>query len=167
MKEESGRSLIEIMGVLSIGVIMVVAAYNMYKSIEQRQKRLIATEELGDVVKNAKLLYEFSDYGRISIEKLIEDGGLTNAKTPIGQSWEIQPCNKGDGFQIKIYGLTKSECKYFKTKKPQWADSITGTTNCSGAQNNLFFEINCKPQLPTLPSHEEVTFQSQSNKEEN
>jgi hypothetical protein len=49
MKEQSGRSLIEIVGVLAIGVIMIASAYNMYRSIDQRQKRMIAYEDVKEI----------------------------------------------------------------------------------------------------------------------
>ena len=56
MREESGRSLIEIIGVLAIGAIMVSAAFSMYKTSNQRQKRLIATETMRDIVTKTKTL---------------------------------------------------------------------------------------------------------------
>ena len=37
MREESGRSLIEIIGVLAIGAIMVSATYSMYHTTNQKQ----------------------------------------------------------------------------------------------------------------------------------
>ena len=61
MKEQSGRSLIEIIGVLAIGTIMIVAAYRVYNTIDQRQKRMIASDTLEDVAKKTKLLYGMAE----------------------------------------------------------------------------------------------------------
>ena len=42
MKQESGRSLIEIIGVLAIGTIISVAAVKMYGQIRASQTRSLA-----------------------------------------------------------------------------------------------------------------------------
>ena len=52
MKQESGRSLIEIVGVLAIGAIMSVAVVRMYGQIHASQTRNIVSGELEQLVKN-------------------------------------------------------------------------------------------------------------------
>ena len=54
MREQSGRSLIEIIGVLAIGAIMVSATYSIYHSTNEKQKRFVASETLKDIAKNTK-----------------------------------------------------------------------------------------------------------------
>ena len=144
MREESGRSLLEIIGVLSVGVIMTVAAYSMYKSIEQRQKNLIASEDIADIVKKAKLLYEYSGYHDISIEKLIEDGALSDARPPIGNSWSIEPKNNDTCFSIQFKNVPQSKCKYMKLKKINGVKGVRGQCSQSNSgQNSLIFLIDC------------------------
>ena len=92
MKEESGRSLIEIVGVLAIGVIMIAAAYNMYKTIDQRQKRMVAYEDVKEVARKTKILYEYSGYDNVSINKLVSAEALSSNKAPIG-SWSLESYN--------------------------------------------------------------------------
>ena len=41
MREQSGRSLIEIIGVLTIGAIMLSATYSMYHSTNEKQKQYL------------------------------------------------------------------------------------------------------------------------------
>ena len=41
MREQSGRSLIEIIGVLAIGAIMISGTYAIYNSTNQKQKSLL------------------------------------------------------------------------------------------------------------------------------
>lgn len=135
MKEQSGRSLIEIVGVLAIGVIMIAAAYNMYKSIDQRQKRLIAYEEIADVAKKTKILYEFSGYRDATIENLVAKGAISNKRSPIGTDWRISSGATDDEFVINIRGLSHGECSYFVLKKSDWAYKVT-PTECAKNDNN-------------------------------
>ena len=125
MREESGRSLIEIIGVLAIGAIMVSAAFSMYKTSNQRQKRLIATETMRDIVTKTKTLLEYSGYQPVSVDFLIEAGALTNNKQPIGtKDWSVTSSVDGSEFSINLTGLSFDDCAYFTTKKFDWSHRI-------------------------------------------
>ena len=122
MREESGRSLIEIIGVLAIGVTMLVAAYGMYKTIDQRQKRLIAYEAVQDVAKKTRILYAFSGYSSVSVANLQSDQAIESTQTPIGTSWSIGPNDDNNAqFKIRLEGLDYADCEYFRIKKADWA----------------------------------------------
>jgi len=133
MREESGRSLIEILGVLAIGATMLAAAYSMYKTIDNRQKRLITFETIADIAKKTKILYEYSGYTGVTVGKLITDGAIESAKLPIG-TLEIDP--KPYTFTIIVSGLTKDECEYFKIKKADWAAKIKPNNDDNGTCTN-------------------------------
>ncbi len=136
MKEQSGRSMIEIIGVLAIGVIMIAAAYNMYKSIDNRQKRLIASETIADVAKKTKILYEFSGYTNASINDLVAKGAMSDSATPIGSGWSINSESDGTEFSIRVTGLSYDECKYFSMKKADWAYVVKAGTSNSCTKNS-------------------------------
>ena len=136
MRQESGRSMLEIVGVLAIGVIMIASAYNMYKSIDQRQKRLVASETIEDVAKKTKILYEFSGYTGVSITKLVNKGAISDARPPIGSSWKLESVADGEKFQIVLNGLTYDECEYFLIKKADWAESIALSTGKDCIETN-------------------------------
>ena len=121
MKEESGRSLVEIIGVLAIGAIMIASAYSIYQSINNRQTRLIASETLKDVAAKTKTLYEFSGYGNVNLSQLQTDGVLTNTNPPIGGAWEIKTTSGGTAFTITLKQLSYDDCEYFAVKKSDWA----------------------------------------------
>ena len=126
MREQSGRSLIEMIGVLAIGAIMVSATFAMYRSIDGRQKRLIASETLHDIATKTKTLLEYSGYAPVSVDFLIESGALKNGRAPAGSAgWSITPSIDGSEFSINLVGLTFDECAYFTTKKFDWATHIT------------------------------------------
>ena len=126
MKEQSGRSLIEMIGVLAIGAIMVSAVFAMYHSIDGRQKRLIASETLHDIVQKTQTLLKYSGYTPVSVNFLIESGAIKNDKAPMGSDgWSVTPSIDGSEFSINLVGLTFDECAYFTTKKFDWATHIT------------------------------------------
>ena len=126
MREESGRSLIEIIGVLAIGAIMVSATYSMYHTTNQKQKRLIASEELKDIAQKTKTLLEYSGYMPVSVDYLIEAGVLKNDKAPAGGSnWSVTSNFDGTEFSINLTKLSFDECAYFTTKKFDWTTHIS------------------------------------------
>ncbi len=129
MNQQSGRSLIEILGVLTIGAVMIAAAVSLYTSINQRQQRVVALETMKDIANQTKTLMKYSgSYEGVSIEYLIEAGVLKNAKAPIGSDkWRIKPTEKG--FVIQLFNLTYDDCAFFATKNIEWASSIVINNN--------------------------------------
>lgn len=126
MREQSGRSLIEIIGVLAIGAIMISGTYAIYNTTNQKQKRLIASETLKDIATKTKTLLEYSGYQNVSIDFLIESGAINSNKSPAGnQDWSITSNVDGTEFSINLNGLSFDECAYFTTKKMDWTTHIS------------------------------------------
>jgi hypothetical protein len=122
MKYESGRSLIEIIGVLAITGVMTASALGIYNSIRHNQKNTIAAAELREVVKNTKLLMEMrGDYTGVSVDYLVKAGALASDKAPIGKSWSINVGIDVTSFSIDLRGLSRGECEFFATALPNWA----------------------------------------------
>lgn len=127
MKQESGASLIEIIGVLAIAGLMGGAAIAMYNVIRNNQVRKIASVELEQIAKDTNLLMGMrGDYNGVSVEYLVSAGALDNTNAPIGgNDWSITSINDGAGFSINLTQLSQGECEYFTTTMPKWATSIT------------------------------------------
>jgi len=126
MRDQSGRSLIEIIGVLAIGAVMLSGTYAIYNSTNQKQKRLIASENLKEIVTKTKTLLEYSGYQNVSKDFLIEAGALQNDKAPAGdQDWSITSNVDGTEFAVNLTGLSFDECAYFTTKKFDWIEHIS------------------------------------------
>ena len=126
MREQSGRSLIEIIGVLAIGAVMVSGTYAIYNSTNAKQKRLIASSELENIATKTKTLLEYTGYTPVSVDFLIESGALSNDKAPAGnQDWSITSNVDGTEFSINLSGLSFDECAYFTTKKFDWTTHIS------------------------------------------
>ena len=145
MKQESGRSLIEIIGVLAIGAIMVVAAFKMYGQIRATQIRTIASTELEQLAKNVKLLVGAREsYAGLSVDYLVKAGALKSTHAPIGNDdWSVSPSFDEKSFSINLLGLTADECAYFSVKKQQWATAVlingyepNGASSCFSTSTN-------------------------------
>lgn len=125
MREEQGRSLIEIIGVLAIGAIMMSATYAIYHSTNEKQKRLIASEELKDIATKTKTLLEYSGYTPVSVDYLIEAGVINDDRAPAGgKRWSVTSNFDGTEFSINLVELSYEECAYFTTKKFNWVTHI-------------------------------------------
>lgn len=125
MTEESGRSLIEIVGVMAVGAIMTVSAIGVYNMIRNNQIRTIASAELKQVAENTKLLLGArGDYAGISVDYLIKAGALSSDRAPIGTGWSVDASIDGSAFSITLTGLNTGECDYFITAAPTWATRV-------------------------------------------
>ncbi len=136
MRTESGRSLIEIIGVLAVAAIMTAGAIGMYKTMRDRSMRTIATAELDQVAKNVRLMMApRGDYSGVSVDYLVKAGALRNDRAPIGgDDWSITASDDGTMFSINLTGLSYGDCAYFTTAIPTWASGlrVNGYSNADG-----------------------------------
>lgn len=146
MKQEYGRSLIEIIAVMAIGAVMTAATIAMYRTIRTTQIRTIATAEIEQIVKNVKLLTGArGTYEGVSVDYLIKSGAIKSDAAPLGgDNWSITPSFDGTSFSINLNSLTSGECAYFSTKQPTWANEILingheldGTSHCFSTNTNM------------------------------
>ena len=148
MKTESGRSLIEMIGVIAITGFMTASAIWLYNSIRYNQNNTIAAATLREVAKNANILMGMrGDYTGISVEYLVKAGAITKDVAPIGKTWSVDVGVDTATFEIKLYGLSHGECEFFASVPPAWAESMivngvpsTEYTHCiSALENNITF----------------------------
>ena len=146
MNQESGRSLIEIIGIMAIGAIMSVAAIGMYNQIRSTQMRTLASNEMEQIAHKVKLLTGArGSYDGVSVDYLVKAGALKSTKAPIGgDGWSVTPSFDGQSFSINLVDLSDGECAYFAAKKQQWATTIlingyepnADGTNCFSTNTN-------------------------------
>lgn len=150
MINESGRSLVEMTGVLAITGIMTASAIMLYNTIRTNQIRTFATNQLQETAKNVKILLENrNDYTGVSVDYLIKAGALKDSKAPIGTDWTITASIDKESFSINLFNVSKSDCNYFSVAVPKWAEdmtingiTLTDNDNCySGATNNISFIV--------------------------
>ena len=127
MKNELGRSLIEIVGVIAIGAVMTAAAIGMFRTMRDNHVRNIASSQLKQIASDVKILMEpRGDYNGISVDYLIKTGALRSDKAPLGgDDWSVVSSADGLSFSISLTELTQGECAYFLTAMPTWASRVT------------------------------------------
>ena len=146
MTQESGRSLIEVIGVLAITAVMAVGAITMYGAMRARTTRAIASADMEQIVKNVRLLMQpRGDYTGVSVNYLVKSGALRNTHAPIGgDDWSVTASNDGQLFAINLTGLSNGDCAYFTTAVPTWATAVRvngsiddAGDHCLSSGNNL------------------------------
>ncbi len=123
MNQESGRSMIEMLGVLAIMGVITVGAIGMISTAMRTQKRNSVNDDVIQMVTGVRqLLGEYDDFSHINNATIFGAIGMSN-KNPYGGSYElnVNPANSHQ-FIVSVTGLSEGDCKYFVTKA--WSDSI-------------------------------------------
>lgn len=123
MRQESGRSMIEMLGVLAIMGVITVGAIEMIQLAMNTQKRNTVNEEVLQIVTQVRNLHgEYDDFSNINGSTIFSAMGMSN-KNPYGGLYEVSvdPANARQ-FIVSITGLKKSDCETFLTKA--WSDSV-------------------------------------------
>ncbi|MDR3208702.1 MAG: hypothetical protein LBT45_02520 [Rickettsiales bacterium] len=121
-RQESGRSMIEMLGVLMIMGVITVAAVQMISAAMRSSKRTTVQDEVAQITTGVRqLLGEYDDFSGIDSNTIFAAIGISS-KNPYGGKYELQtnPADKRQ-FVVSIAGLGGSDCEYFKTKA--WPDS--------------------------------------------
>jgi type II secretory pathway pseudopilin PulG len=130
MRQESGRSMIEMLGVLAIMGIITVGAISMISYAMRMQKQSSVNDEVYQIVLGVRqLLGEYDDFTKIDNSTIFTALAMSN-KNPYGGNYtvSVNPANTRQ-FIVSIDGLSDSECKALVTKG--WTDSVSGAIgNC-------------------------------------
>lgn len=138
MRQESGRSMIEMIGVLAIMGIITAGAFALISTALHTQKRSRVTDDVTTIVSGVRnLLGEYDDFSNIDNSTIFGAIAVSN-KNPYGGTYElsVNPSNARQ-FVVKINGLSKSDCEGLITKA--WSDSygyIQSGGRESGASGN-------------------------------
>jgi len=127
MKQESGRSLIEMLGVLAIAGVMMAGAVLMYDIVRTRQVRMVAVEDMKAIANNAKLLFSVRrDYSGISVDYLVKAGAMKTEKSPLpGADFSVMAEPGVREFIMVFNGIDFKTCSWLATVKLDWADRIS------------------------------------------
>ena len=150
MKQESGRSMIEMLGVLAIMGIITVGAFSLLRLAMNSQKKSQVTEDVVTIVTQVRqLLGGYDDFSNIDSSMIFGAIGVSN-KNPYGGAYtvSVNPSNARE-FIVGIDGLPMADCEYLVTKA--WTDSVgyiasnhteSGATgNCKNAGTNNSVQI--------------------------
>lgn len=126
LRQQSGRSMIEMLGYLALAGVVAVGAVALYQSVRARTARTTAVSELSEMAANAKLLFRGrGDYSTISVDYLVKAGALRSSDSPINNSeMTFESQDLGKSFAIVLSGLNFGDCAYFATAKLDWAAAV-------------------------------------------
>lgn len=145
MREQSGRSLIEMLGVLAIAGVMTAGAIKMYGVVRTRQIRMVATEDMKAIALNTKLLYSVrNNYNEISVDYLIKSGVMKSEKSPLAGSNFSVTSNPGvKEFAMVFSNIDFKDCAWLATLKTDWSAKVSvngyfdsATTYCKKVDKN-------------------------------
>lgn len=146
MRQESGRSMIEMVGVLAIMGMLTATAFALISLGISRQKQSRVTDDVVTIVSGVRsLLVDYDDFSNIDNSTIFAAMSMSD-KNPYGGTYEltVNPYNKRQ-FIVKINGLSKSDCEALLTKA--WTDSVGyissehkeggATGNCADGDKNV------------------------------
>lgn len=123
MKHESGRSMIEMLGVLAIMGVITVGAIEMIRLAMNTQKRNTVVEEVLQIVTQVRNIHgEYDDFSNINNATIFNAIGMSD-NNPYGGKYEVAvDSSNSRQFVVSITGLSKNECETFTTMA--WSDSV-------------------------------------------
>lgn len=117
-KSESGRSMVEMIGVLSVMGLITAGAFMLIRSGQASQRISRANDDVANIIGNIRTLFaENEDYSNLPSDvskgtKLLDAMSLTTT-TPFGSSTTYSVTrNSGDpnGFVVLLRGLSDKDC---------------------------------------------------------
>ena len=150
MKQESGRSMIEMLGVLAIMGVITVGAIAMISTAMRTQKHNTTNDDVAQIVLSVRqVLGEYDDFSNIENMNIFGAIGMSD-KNPYGGKYTVtvNPSNARQ-FVVGIDGLSQSDCEFLTAKA--WTDSVgyiasnhteSGATgNCRNTTGNNSVQI--------------------------
>lgn len=150
MNQESGRSMIEMLGVLAIMGVITVGAIGMISTAMRTQKLTAVNDQVVQMVTMVRNIHgEYDDFSNMNGTTIFGAIGMSN-ENPYGGKYElgVNPSNPRQ-FVVTINGLGQSECEALVTKA--WSDSVEyqasngknggATGSCNGANGTNYVQI--------------------------
>lgn len=123
MRQESGRSMVEMVGVLAIMGLLTAGAFVLISYALNTEKRSRVTDDVTTIVSGVRTLHSgYDDFSNLNNSTIFGAMSISN-KNPYGGIYElaVNPSNARQ-FIVKINGLSKTECEALVTKA--WIDSV-------------------------------------------
>lgn len=123
MIQESGRSMIEMMGVIAIMGAITVGAVAMISTAMRTQKLTTVNDQVVQMVTMVRSIHgEYDDFSNMNGTTIFGAIGMDN-KNPYGGVYElaVDPSNPRQ-FIVTIGGLGQKECQTLIAKA--WSDSV-------------------------------------------
>jgi Tfp pilus assembly protein PilE len=126
-KKDSGRSIVEMLGVLAIMGVITVMGISGYSQAIGRINRNKVVEDVTRLAQEVRGLYAGKDsYAGLTEETIHGVMGVDTFDDPYGGTYEIDPTIASGGtvakfFTISIPNVSEADCTYFTTMA--WMDA--------------------------------------------
>ena len=134
MYQESGRSMIEIIGVIAIMALISAGAFALIRSGMATQKRSIIIDDVSKIVSGVRSLYaDYDDLSTLNGDEALAAMAV-DKNGPNGVTYSVAPIKVGNvypKFEITIGNLSVEDCNVLGTKAWSGVESSTGVTQCS------------------------------------
>ena len=136
---ESGRSIVEIIGVLAIMGLITAAAFILIRAGMASQRRSIVDDDVAEIVTGVRTLYadydslpsNFDGEGTLAALSIDDNGPYSDSKYGLTRE-------SASVFVIKLKNLPAKECAVLGTKS--WASAIS--VDCQADRNVLILKYN-------------------------
>jgi len=123
---ESGRSMIEILGVMALMALLTASAFILISSGMATQKRSEITDKVSDIVTGVRSLYAEYDNLPSSFDGDKTLSALSiDANGPDGTTFAVSRSSDKQ-FIVTVTGLSEDECGVLAAKA--WTGSVNGAT---------------------------------------
>lgn len=159
IKREKGVTLLEVLAVVIIGILIVVGAFTLYGSAQDKQRENDVMTSLLTLQTNVRdLFYGVNDYGDESLNDVIiasggapstfvqGSGATRSLVSPFDTTQPVTITGDASEFSIAIAGVPESSCVSLATRRGSFlrveVDGTTITspslaaTNCSDTEVN-------------------------------
>ena len=140
---ESGRSMVEIVGVLAVMGLITAGAFVLIRGGSAAQKRSRAMDDVAVIAENIRGLYaesdDFSDLTDNDAQgTALIDALYLNTDTPFGENskYSVIKTADEDAFVVKLIGLDGKDCSALAAAA--WSNSVNGATCDAGVVSVVF-----------------------------
>lgn len=136
-KQQSGRSMIEMVGVLAVMGLITAGAFVLISSANSSSRRNRVIDDIMNIAAAVRSVYaDHETFPTIDSATIWKVSGRTDATGPYtGSSYVISA--SGTQFTIKLKGMPDEiDCNALNTK--QWKDAVSKTCNKSDKEGQYF-----------------------------
>jgi Tfp pilus assembly protein PilE len=140
---DSGRSMIEMLGVLAIIGVLTVSAIQLYSSAMSKYNRMAVIEDISTMSQEISSYYAGKeDYTGISIRFLESAEIIPDSQTPWNTEYEIFATGEDNQqFAIRLNELDKGDCMYLADW--EWTGKKNVLVGTTAVDDNTDLEFIC------------------------
>lgn len=136
-KTESGRTLIEVLGVIAIGGLLTVSAVMLFQNVRRNQNQMIMVDDLRTMNENIQILFAGrADFTGLNTDYLIKAGVLKAEETSISKKLLSMPDVDSSRYILEFSEVPYASCTYFSLVNLDFVSEIRINNYDSGKPEN-------------------------------